>query len=65
MKIGTIKCLLETGDGQIFDIGQIKTEGLRFLEKEVKAGRVTKTKALWPWVTWGTCKKTLYQRSKL
>ena len=44
----------------IFDIGQLTKEDKNILNKMLRKGKVAKTKALWPWITSGTCKKTLY-----
>lgn len=46
--------------GRVFDIGQLGPDQIKALDKEVKAGRATKTKAIWPFITHGTVRKTVW-----
>ena len=49
----------------VFDLGQLSRDTKKELDKLVKAGQLRKTKALWPWVSHGTCKKTYYYSAGL
>ena len=44
----------------IFDIGQIPKDTRNKLNSLAKKGIIKKTKAYWPYVTSGTCIKTMY-----
>ncbi|MDX2073326.1 MAG: hypothetical protein SFX19_03045 [Alphaproteobacteria bacterium] len=46
--------------GYTFDIGQFTPKEKRLLEKQVKAGRLAKIKADWPFFMGGTVSKTCY-----
>lgn len=45
--------------GFIFDMGQLKGVG-KYLDRLAKKGLLIKNKAYWPWLTCGTCLKTIY-----
>jgi hypothetical protein len=45
-------------DGYLWDIGQIDDKAIRWLKRQPN---VTRERAMWPWVTYGTCEKTLYR----
>jgi len=46
--------------GRVFDIGQLTPQHRRDLDKEVKAGRATKSRELWPFVNSGGVHKTAW-----
>ncbi len=46
--------------GYVWNIGQLSREDIRALDRLVKQGKITKTKALWPRYFWGTCTKTIW-----
>ena len=50
-------------DGYWFDIGQLRRqpETLKALTRLTRKGLVIKSRAIWPWITHGTIKKTMYQ----
>jgi hypothetical protein len=48
-------------EGHVFDIGQIDLETKRLLARLCRSGEVVKERAYWPWITSGTCRKTLYR----
>ena len=46
--------------GYLFDIGQLSPATVCALNQMVNRGELTKIKALWPYITTGIRKKTLY-----
>jgi hypothetical protein len=51
---------LENGE-PVFDIGQISKQTRGRLDRLAKKGKIIKdTEALWPWITHGTIKKTVF-----
>ena len=53
-----IKAIRE--DGHVFDIGQLEPQAAKDLNKLVGQGKLGKAKVLWPDVTRGTVRKTVY-----
>lgn len=55
---------LNKGD-HVFDIGQISKQTRRKLDHLVRKGEIIKnTSALWPWITHGTIRKTVFLPKK-
>lgn len=49
-------------DGHWFDIGQIRNpETNKALTRLVRKGFITKSRAIWPWISHGTVEKTIYR----
>jgi hypothetical protein len=53
--------------GHVFAIGQFKhdPQRKRTLEQQCRRGAVVKVRAMWPWLTLGTCTKTCYVYTSL
>jgi len=49
-------------DGYLWDIGQLDREALNKLRGLVRRGEVVRTKAIWPYFSYGTVEKTYYVR---
>lgn len=47
-------------EGYIWDIGQIDKESKKWLNSQIKAGKLGKSKAYWPFFSSGICKKVYY-----
>lgn len=45
-------------DGHLWDIGQIDDKTIRWLRRQPN---ISRERAMWPWVTYGTREKTLYR----
>lgn len=60
MTTATVILTLASGE-PVWDIGQLTPDALRYLRREVRAGRVLKEQALWPNPTYGTCWKACYR----
>ncbi len=52
---------LLTANGCVWNLGQLQPEDLRWLAREVRAGRLVKSVAFWPYFYDGTCKKTVWR----
>lgn len=45
-------------NGCLWDIGQIDAKVVRWLRRQPN---ITRKRAMWPWVTYGICEKTVYR----